>query len=58
MILEPFQTVILASGMRSAQGPDDEIRKAVAAVEVIGDAAEVMDIYAAVHAGYGIALKY
>ncbi len=56
--LEPFQTVILASGMRQAPGPSAEIRQAVAAVEVIGDAAEVMDIYAAVHAGYATALKY
>nr|MBC8418624.1 FAD-dependent oxidoreductase [Desulfobacterales bacterium] len=29
MSLEPFQTVILASGMLSAQGPDEEIRKSV-----------------------------
>ncbi|RLB97664.1 MAG: hypothetical protein DRH76_04380 [Deltaproteobacteria bacterium] len=56
--LEPFQTVILASGMRSAPGPDDEIRQAVPAVEIIGDAAEVRDIYAAVHAGYATAQKY
>jgi NADPH-dependent 2,4-dienoyl-CoA reductase/sulfur reductase-like enzyme len=57
-VLEPFQTVILASGMRSAPGPDEAIRQSVPAVEVIGDAAEVMDIYAAVHAGYDTALKY
>jgi pyruvate/2-oxoglutarate dehydrogenase complex dihydrolipoamide dehydrogenase (E3) component len=57
-VLEPFQTVILASGMRSAPGPDEAIRQSVPAVETIGDAAEVMDIYAAVHAGYDTALKY
>jgi len=56
--LEPFQTVILASGMRSAAEPDPEIRQAVSSVEVIGDANEVMDIYSAVHAGYAVALKY
>ena len=58
MVLEPFQTVILASGMLSAPGPSDEIRQAVPAIEVIGDAAQVMDIYAAVHAGYEVARKY
>ena len=58
MILEPFQTVILASGMLSAPGPSDEIRRAVPAIEVIGDAAQVMDIYAAVHGGYEVARKY
>jgi 2,4-dienoyl-CoA reductase-like NADH-dependent reductase (Old Yellow Enzyme family)/thioredoxin reductase len=57
-VLDPFQTVILASGMRPAPEPDAEIRRAVPAVETIGDAAEVMDIYAAVHAGYATALKY
>ncbi|QCQ22007.1 FAD-dependent oxidoreductase [Desulfoglaeba alkanexedens] len=57
-VLKPFQTVILASGMRPAPGPEAELRQTVPAVEVIGDAAEVMDIYAAVHAGYDTALKY
>jgi pyruvate/2-oxoglutarate dehydrogenase complex dihydrolipoamide dehydrogenase (E3) component len=57
-VLKPFQTVILASGMRPAPGPEAELRQPVPAVEVIGDAAEVMDIYAAVHAGYATALKY
>ncbi len=56
--LEPFQTVILASGMRPAAQPDADLRQAVSAVEVIGDANEVMDIYSAVHAGYAVALKY
>jgi hypothetical protein len=56
--LEPFQTVILASGMVSAPGPDGEIEAAVPAIERIGDAANVMDIYTAVHAGYQLALKY
>ena len=56
--LEPFQTVILASGMLSAPGPEQEIQKSVSAVEVIGDAEEVMDIYTAIHAGYETALKY
>jgi len=58
MVLKPFQTIILASGMHPAPGPDEEIRRAVPTVETIGDAAEVMDIYAAVHAGYATASKY
>ena len=56
--LEPFQTVIVASGMLSAPGPDAEIQKTVPAIEIIGDAEKVMDIYAAVHAGYELAIKY
>ncbi len=56
--LEPFETVILASGMLSAPGPDPAIEQAVASVEVIGDAEKVMDIYTAVHAGYALAVKY
>jgi len=56
--LEPFQTVILSSGMLPAQGPDDEILNAVPKTEIIGDAGEVQDIFNAVHAGYGLALKY
>ncbi|MEA3280432.1 MAG: NADH:flavin oxidoreductase [Thermodesulfobacteriota bacterium] len=56
--LEPFQSVIMASGMRSAAGPDEEIVNAVTRMEVIGDAREVHDIFSAVHAGYDLALKY
>ena len=56
--LERFQTVILASGMLPAPGPDAKIREAVPNFEIIGDAESVMDIYAAVHAGYEAALKY
>ena len=56
--LKPFQSVILASGMRSAAGPDEEIVNAVTRMEVIGDAREVHDIFSAVHAGYDLALKY
>jgi hypothetical protein len=56
--LEPFDTVILASGMRSAPEPDDGIRNEVTTIETIGDAKNVMDIYTAVHAGYELALKY
>ena len=58
MALEPFETVILASGMLSAPGPEPAIEQAATAVEVIGDAERVMDIYTAVHAGYALALKY
>jgi 2,4-dienoyl-CoA reductase-like NADH-dependent reductase (Old Yellow Enzyme family)/thioredoxin reductase len=56
--LEPFQTVILASGMLSAAGPDEETTKTVPKTEVIGDAMEVQDIFTAVHAGYNLAQKY
>ncbi len=56
--LEPFQTVILASGMRPASGPSDEIKDMVAEVVAIGDAEEVRDIFSAVHAGYELALRY
>ncbi len=57
-ILKPFQTVVLASGMRSAPGPDDDIRAAVAPIEIIGDAHQVQDIFTAVQAGYEVARKY
>ena len=56
--LEPFQTVILSSGMLSAPGPDEDICKAVEQIEIIGDAREVYDIYSAVHAGYELACRY
>jgi thioredoxin reductase len=58
MSLEPFQSVILASGTVSAQGPGEKIRKAVPKIEVIGDAREVQDIFSAVQAGYQLALRY
>ncbi|RUA01061.1 MAG: NADH:flavin oxidoreductase [Deltaproteobacteria bacterium] len=56
--LGAFQTIILASGMRSAPGPEEKIRQKVAEVDVIGDADQVMDIFTAIHAGYETALKY
>ncbi len=58
LTLEPFQTVILSSGMLPASGPDESIRKDVPSVEVIGDAKQVQDIFSAVHAGYEVAKKY
>ncbi len=58
MSLQPFQTVILASGMLSAPGPSEDIRKAVQHLEVIGDAKEVQDIFTAIHSGYELAQKY
>ena len=58
MSLEPFQTVILASGMVSAPGPDEEIRRSVPRIEKIGDARDVQDIFTAVQAGYQLAAKY
>jgi 2,4-dienoyl-CoA reductase-like NADH-dependent reductase (Old Yellow Enzyme family)/thioredoxin reductase len=57
MSLEPFQTVILASGMISAPGPDEEIRKLASRIEIIGDAREVQDIFSAVRAGYELATQ-
>ncbi|MDP4857791.1 MAG: hypothetical protein NWR42_10305, partial [Desulfobacterales bacterium] len=56
--LAPFQTVILASGMIPAPGPDADIQNAVAKLEIIGDANEVQDIFSAVHAGYELAQRY
>ncbi len=56
--LQPFQTVILSSGMLSAPGPDNAIRSSVPELEVIGDAQKVQDIYSAVQAGYELAQKY
>jgi NADPH-dependent 2,4-dienoyl-CoA reductase/sulfur reductase-like enzyme len=58
MSLEPFQTVILASGMVSAPGPSSEIAEAAYNMETIGDAREVADIYNATQAGYQLASKY
>jgi NADPH-dependent 2,4-dienoyl-CoA reductase/sulfur reductase-like enzyme len=57
-ILAPFQTVILAAGMLPAEGPAESIRQRVGQVEVIGDAAEVQDIFTAVKAGYDLAGRY
>jgi 2,4-dienoyl-CoA reductase-like NADH-dependent reductase (Old Yellow Enzyme family)/thioredoxin reductase len=56
--LEPFQTVILASGMVSAPAPDEEIRKSVSNIEIIGDARNVQDIFTATQAGYQLAIRY
>ena len=44
MALNPFETVILASGMLSEPGPEPAIQQAAITVEVIGDAEKVMDI--------------
>ena len=56
--LEPFQSVILASGMLSAPEPDDEIKKVIANIEIIGDASNVQDTFTAVRVGYELACKY
>jgi 2,4-dienoyl-CoA reductase-like NADH-dependent reductase (Old Yellow Enzyme family)/thioredoxin reductase len=56
--LEPFRTVILSSGTLPASGPDEEIRKLVDKVEIIGDAKEPLDIFTAVRAGYTLAQGY
>jgi NADPH-dependent 2,4-dienoyl-CoA reductase/sulfur reductase-like enzyme len=57
MSLEPFQTVIVASGMISTPGPDEEIRRLVSRTEIIGDAREVQDIFSATKAGYELAAR-
>ncbi|MDZ7579220.1 MAG: FAD-dependent oxidoreductase [Deltaproteobacteria bacterium] len=56
--LAPFQTVILASGMQPAPGPNENIKMAGPKLEIIGDANEVQDIFRAVHAGYELAQRY
>ena len=58
MLLEPFETVIFASGMISAPGPDEKVRKSVPRIEVIGDAGVVNDIFSSVQAGYRLSLDY
>jgi len=58
MSVEPFQTVLLATGMVPAPEPDAELRNSVPDIETIGDAREVQDIYTAVHAGYRLAQKW
>jgi NADPH-dependent 2,4-dienoyl-CoA reductase/sulfur reductase-like enzyme len=58
MSLKPFQTVVLASGMVSGPEPAEEIRKRVSKIEIIGDAREVQDIFAATQAGYQLAMTY
>ncbi len=56
--LEAFQTVVLCSGMLPMPGPGEELNKHVNTTEIIGDAAQVLDIYSAIHAGYDLAVKY
>jgi len=58
MSLEPFQTIILASGMVSAPEPGEAVKSAVSKIEIIGDAKEVADIYSATQAGYQLACRY
>jgi len=58
MSVEPFQTVIAASGLLPSSGPDEAIRRLVADVEVIGDASDIRDIFTAVHEGYRVAEQY
>jgi 2,4-dienoyl-CoA reductase-like NADH-dependent reductase (Old Yellow Enzyme family)/thioredoxin reductase len=58
MSLEPFQTVILASGMLSAPEPGEEIRSLSSKIEIIGDAEDVRDIFSATQAGYRLSLNY
>ena len=56
--LESFQTVVLATGMTPATGPESGFRDSAPAIETIGDAREVRDIFTAVHGGYRLARSY
>ena len=58
IVLQAFQTIILCAGMLPMPGPGDELENHVPTTEIIGDAAQVMDIYSAIHAGYDIAVNY
>ncbi len=58
IVLKSFASVILASGMLPSNAPGETLCEAAAAVEVIGDARKVQDIFTAVHAGYALAQKY
>jgi len=58
MSLEPFQTIIIAAGMKPVHEPEESVRNSVPEIETIGDAQEVRDIYEAVHAGYRLARNY
>ncbi len=58
IILDPFHTVILSSGMLSTDAPDKNLSTAVANIEIIGDADNVQDIFSAIHAGYTLSEKY
>lgn len=58
MSLEPFQTIILSSGTISSPGPDEDIRKGVSEIKIIGDAGNVQDIFTAVQSGYQLARDY
>jgi NADPH-dependent 2,4-dienoyl-CoA reductase/sulfur reductase-like enzyme len=56
--MEPFDAVILASGMVPVDSPGRVIEKSIENIEVIGDAAGIGDIYSAIHQGYDLACKY
>ncbi len=56
--LAPFQTVILAAGINSAAAPDEDLKRVVSKVEILGDANEVQDIFSAMHAGYELTSRY
>jgi 2,4-dienoyl-CoA reductase-like NADH-dependent reductase (Old Yellow Enzyme family)/thioredoxin reductase len=58
MSLEPFQTVIVASGMNPAPAPDEETAALAPRMEIIGDAREVQDIFTAMNAGYELATRF
>ena len=56
--IKPVETVIFCSGMLSMPEPNEKLQPYVNKIEIIGDAARVMDIYSAIHAGYDLAIKY
>lgn len=53
----PFDTVVVAAGMDSEDRLAESLRAAGVPASVIGDAAQVGDIYAATQAGYNAALE-
>ncbi|MFC1869159.1 FAD-dependent oxidoreductase [Thermodesulfobacteriota bacterium] len=56
--LKSFDTVILSSGMVSNPEPEEAIKNAVSKIEIIGDANDINDIFAAVTDGYHLACEY
>ena len=58
MSLQPFETVVVATGMVSAPEPGKSIRGLVSQLETIGDAREVQDVCCATRAGYELAATY
>ncbi len=58
VILEPFDTVILTAGMNPNVELYNKIKSQFEHVEIIGDAVEPKNIFAATQAGYEVGSKY